>query len=121
MKKGGILGSIIVLVGLLGLIIYIGYKPFLSYMKYLSLKEELNRIAKFSRTQRSLEEVRDSVIKKLDEFGFYFSPKDVSVQFEREHVVIKTFFSDTFKWFGSRIIKPINYKVEVKRLPVITD
>ncbi|MEN3045114.1 MAG: hypothetical protein ABDH37_07880 [Candidatus Hydrothermales bacterium] len=121
MKKGGIFKSFIILTILLALIIYMGYKPFLSYMKFLSLKEKLNQIAKFSKMQKSLEEVRASVIKELNDSGFYFSPQDVSVYYEKENIVIKAQLSDTFKWFGDNLIKPINYKVEVKRLPVIIE
>ncbi|MEO0284676.1 MAG: hypothetical protein ABIM98_01785 [candidate division WOR-3 bacterium] len=121
MKRGGLLRSILIIVLLLVIIIYGGYEPFLSFMGYLSLKEKLNEIAKFSRMHKDIEEVRNRVLEELSQSRFYFNQEDVGVYYEGENIVINAKFSDTLKWLGNYIVKPINYKVEVKRLPVSID
>ena len=118
MRKGGILRTILIVVLILVVIIYGGYQPFLSFMGYLTLKEKFNEIAKFSRMHKDIEEVRNRVLEELSQSRFYFNPEDVGVYYEGENIVISAKFSDTLKWLFNYIVMPLNYKVEVKRLPV---
>ncbi len=118
MKRGDILRSILIIILILVIIIYGGYQPFLSFMGYLSLKEKFGEIAKFSRMHKDVEEVKNRVLEELSQSRFYFNPEDVGVYYEGENIVIIAKFSDTLKWIGNYIVKPLNYKVEVKRLPV---
>ncbi|GEM_PF-3968639 len=118
MKRGEILRTILffILVGII--IVYGGYEPFLSYMGYLSVKEKCKELAKFARMYKDTEEIKNLVMEELKEEGFYFSPLNVSVYYEGDEIVIRAMFSDTLRWLGDKITKPLNYKVEVKRLPV---
>ncbi len=118
MKKGGILRTILLFIAFCIIIVYAAYPPFLSYMNYLWVKEKCKELAKFARTYKSLEEIKNLVIKNLIEKGFYFSPLNISVYYEGNEIVIKALFSDTLRWFNDRILKPLNYKVEVRHLPV---
>ena len=118
MRKGEILRTILLFIVVGIVIVYGGYGPFVSYMSYLSVKEKCKELAKFARMYKNTEEIKNLVMQKLKEEGFYFSPLNVSVYYEGDEVVIRAMFSDTLRWFGDKIIKPLNYKVEVKRLPV---
>lgn len=118
MKRGGILRSILIIILILLVIIYGGYQPFLSFIGYLSLKEKFNEIAKFSTTHKNVEEVKNRILEELSQSRFYFNHEDVGVYYEGENIVIRAKFSDTLKWLFNYIVMPLNYKVEVKRLPV---
>jgi|Deesub1362B_J571_1020462.scaffolds.fasta_scaffold03237_2 hypothetical protein len=118
MKRGEILRTILFSVLVAIILVYGGYGPFLSYMGYLSVREKCKELAKFARMYKDTEEIKNLVMEKLKEEGFYFSPLNVSVYYEGDKIIIRAMFSDTLKWLGDNIIKPINYKVEVKRLPV---
>ena len=118
MKKGDVLRTIFFILFLGVMIVYAGYRPFVSYMRYLSVKDRCKELAKFARMYKGTDEIRSLVIDKLKESGFYFDPTNVSVYYEGNNIVIRALFSDTLSWLGDRIIKPLNYKVEVNRLPV---
>jgi len=118
MKSGKVLRTILLFIIVATLIVYGGYGPFLSYMGYLSVKEKCKELAKFAGMYKNTDEIKNIVMKKLEEEGFYFSSFDVSVYYDGDNIVIRAIFSDTLRWFGDKIIKPLNYKMEVKRLPV---
>ncbi len=117
MKRGGVLRTILILILIAIIIIYGGYPPFISYMSYLSIKERCKELARFAKMYKSTEDIKNKVIEKINEEGLYVRPYRVSVYYEGEKIIIRANFTDTLIWFGGYVIVPLNYKLEVKRLP----
>lgn len=115
-KKGDVLKVIIIWIGLLALFVYIAYPPFMSYMRYLSLKERCKELARFAKSY-TVEEIKKEIFQKIEENNLPVIQDSVIVYYDGPEIVIWIGYTDTLIWLNGQIIKTLNHKVEVRRIP----